>query len=139
MHSIISLHAGFSMFKAALSGVLFSPTSFFDTTPMGECVLLVVLLPSYMSGVGRIVSRLSKVCCMRVVVFWLLSPLQDQDTIDQELSLNLYQVTTPCRPVQSVGFADTHTAALFVHERPWNHWFVLEQPRRRRSTDVYPR
>jgi ATP-binding cassette, subfamily C (CFTR/MRP), member 1 len=47
------------MFKAGLNGVLFSPTSFFDTTPM-----------------GRIISRLSK----------------DQDTIDQELSLTLYQL-----------------------------------------------
>jgi ATP-binding cassette subfamily C (CFTR/MRP) protein 1 len=41
--SLISLHSGFKLFKAALSGVLFSPTHFFDTTPM-----------------GRIVSRLSK-------------------------------------------------------------------------------
>jgi hypothetical protein len=39
--SIISLHAGFSMFKAGLNGVLFSPTSFFDTTPMGASSMLV--------------------------------------------------------------------------------------------------
>ncbi|KAI0700341.1 multidrug resistance-associated ABC transporter [Cytidiella melzeri] len=41
--SITSLNAGFSMFKASLSAVLYSAVSFFDTTPM-----------------GRILSRLSK-------------------------------------------------------------------------------
>lgn len=39
----MTLAAGLRLFKAALNGVLRSPTSFFDTTPM-----------------GRIVSRLSK-------------------------------------------------------------------------------
>ncbi|KAJ7753347.1 multidrug resistance-associated ABC transporter [Mycena maculata] len=41
--SLISLAAGLGMFKAALNGVIYSPTSFFDSTPM-----------------GRIISRLSK-------------------------------------------------------------------------------
>ncbi|KAF9466028.1 multidrug resistance-associated ABC transporter [Collybia nuda] len=41
--ALASLIASFNLFKAALSGVLRSPTSFFDTTPM-----------------GRILSRLSK-------------------------------------------------------------------------------
>lgn len=34
-HSLSSLIASFNLFRAALSGVLRSPTSFFDTTPMG--------------------------------------------------------------------------------------------------------
>ncbi|KLO19493.1 multidrug resistance-associated ABC transporter [Schizopora paradoxa] len=41
--SLVALYGGLRIFKAALSGVLRSPMSFFDTTPM-----------------GRIVSRLSK-------------------------------------------------------------------------------
>ncbi|KDQ53927.1 hypothetical protein JAAARDRAFT_38897 [Jaapia argillacea MUCL 33604] len=56
--SLLSLAAGFRMFKAALMAVLRSPISFFDTTPM-----------------GRIISRLSK----------------DQDTVDTELSMTLFQ------------------------------------------------
>ncbi|KII85509.1 hypothetical protein PLICRDRAFT_145262 [Plicaturopsis crispa FD-325 SS-3] len=56
--ALASLFASLNMFRAALKGVLRSPTSFFDTTP-----------------IGRILSRLSK----------------DQDTLDTELSLTLYQ------------------------------------------------
>ncbi|KAF9500249.1 multidrug resistance-associated ABC transporter [Pleurotus eryngii] len=56
--SFAALIAGFNLFRAALKAVLHSPTSFFDTTPM-----------------GRILSRLSK----------------DQDTLDTELSMTLYQ------------------------------------------------
>jgi ATP-binding cassette, subfamily C (CFTR/MRP), member 1 len=33
----MTLAAGLRLFKAALNGVLRSPTSFFDTTPMGAC------------------------------------------------------------------------------------------------------
>jgi ATP-binding cassette subfamily C (CFTR/MRP) protein 1 len=40
---LVSLFAGLGMFKAALDGVVYSPTAFFDSTPM-----------------GRIISRLSK-------------------------------------------------------------------------------
>ncbi|TDL20293.1 multidrug resistance-associated ABC transporter [Rickenella mellea] len=56
--SLVGLYASLRLFKAALGGVLRSPVSFFDTTPM-----------------GRIVSRLSK----------------DQDTLDTQLSMTLYQ------------------------------------------------
>ncbi|KAJ8457503.1 hypothetical protein ONZ45_g18288 [Pleurotus djamor] len=56
--SFAALIAGFNMFRTALRAVLRSPTSFFDTTPM-----------------GRILSRLSK----------------DQDTLDSELSMTIFQ------------------------------------------------
>ncbi|KAF8066646.1 multidrug resistance-associated ABC transporter [Lyophyllum atratum] len=56
--SLASLFASLNLFKAALASVLRSPTSFFDTTP-----------------IGRILSRLSK----------------DQDTLDNELALTLWQ------------------------------------------------
>ncbi|RDB26371.1 Oligomycin resistance ATP-dependent permease YOR1 [Hypsizygus marmoreus] len=56
--AIASLIASLNLFKAALLSVLRSPTSFFDTTPM-----------------GRIMSRMSK----------------DQDTLDNELALTLWQ------------------------------------------------
>lgn len=56
--ALASLIAGLNLFKAALRGVLRSPASFFDTTPM-----------------GRILSRLSK----------------DQDTLDTQLSMTLFQ------------------------------------------------
>ncbi|KAF8882127.1 P-loop containing nucleoside triphosphate hydrolase protein [Infundibulicybe gibba] len=56
--AVASLIASLNLFKAALSSVLRSPTSFFDTTPM-----------------GRILSRLSK----------------DQDTLDTELAMTLWQ------------------------------------------------
>lgn len=63
------------MFKAALVGVLRSPASFYDTTPIGK------YMPFRWSNIltcrlGRIISRLSK----------------DQDTLDTELSMTLYQV-----------------------------------------------
>ena len=35
-YSVVALYSGLRIFKAALSGVLRSPISFFDTTPMGE-------------------------------------------------------------------------------------------------------
>ena len=38
--SYIGLIASLNLFKSALSGVLASPTSFFDTTPMGIKILL---------------------------------------------------------------------------------------------------
>ncbi|KAF5370935.1 hypothetical protein D9615_009781 [Tricholomella constricta] len=56
--ALASLIASLNLFKAALTSVLRSPTSFFDTTP-----------------IGRILSRLSK----------------DQDTLDSELALTLWQ------------------------------------------------
>jgi ATP-binding cassette subfamily C (CFTR/MRP) protein 1 len=34
--SLMSVTAGFSMFRASLNGVLHSPVSWFDTTPVGE-------------------------------------------------------------------------------------------------------
>lgn len=69
--------ASLNLFKAALSGVLASPTSFFDTTPMG-----INQIASFQWRLdqtfftGRILSRLSK----------------DQSIIDQELPLTLMQV-----------------------------------------------
>jgi ATP-binding cassette subfamily C (CFTR/MRP) protein 1 len=36
LRSLITLATGLRMFKGALNGVLRSPVSFFDTTPMGE-------------------------------------------------------------------------------------------------------
>ncbi|TFK36263.1 multidrug resistance-associated ABC transporter [Crucibulum laeve] len=56
--AIASLIASLNLFRAALSAVLRSPTSFFDTTPL-----------------GRILSRFSK----------------DQDTLDTELAMTLWQ------------------------------------------------
>jgi ATP-binding cassette subfamily C (CFTR/MRP) protein 1 len=75
LHSIASLIASLNLFKAALKAVLRSPTSFFDTTPMGN----LSYLPNELSlnyHSGRILSRLSK----------------DQDTLDTELSMTLMQV-----------------------------------------------
>ena len=74
--SMIGLRASLDLFKAALSGVLRSPTSFFDTTPMGINYITVFLWPIDQLWIGRIFSRLSK----------------DQDTIDQELPMVLMQV-----------------------------------------------
>jgi len=64
------------MFKAALAGVLRSPVSFFDTTPMGMLILL--NLDTFLTNIhlGRIMSRFSK----------------DQDTLDTQISMTLYQV-----------------------------------------------
>lgn len=77
--SILSLAASLSLFRTALTAVLRSPTSFFDTTPMGmlNFNLLDQFCSSFSSYVckGRILSRLSK----------------DQDTLDNELSMTLLQ------------------------------------------------
>jgi len=63
------------MYKKALAAVLNSPTSFFDTTPMGE--IGHTLLGLFANGVlGRILSRLSK----------------DQDVIDTQLPFGFLQV-----------------------------------------------
>jgi ATP-binding cassette, subfamily C (CFTR/MRP), member 1 len=73
---LATLAASLSMFKAALTGVLRSPVSFFDTTPMGMLILL--NLNAFLTNihVGRIMSRFSK----------------DQDTLDTQISMTLYQV-----------------------------------------------
>ena len=72
-----SLVASLNLFKAALGGVLRSPVSFFDTTPMGMYVYLTgVDFPTLNICLGRILSRLSK----------------DQDILDTQLSMTLYQV-----------------------------------------------
>ena len=73
--SVMSLFASLNLFKAALNAVLRSPTSFFDTTPLGLS-LLSIYLSILMMYIGRILSRLSK----------------DQDTLDNELSMTLMQV-----------------------------------------------
>jgi len=72
-----SLVASLNMFKAALGGVLRSPASFFDTTPMGMFSLLNIKFRLNSNSAGRILSRLSK----------------DQDTLDTEISMTLYQVS----------------------------------------------
>lgn len=41
--SILSLTASLNLYKGALAGVIHSPTSFFDTTPIGKRSLLVHL------------------------------------------------------------------------------------------------
>ena len=75
--SVMSLFASLNLFKAALNAVLRSPTSFFDTTPLGLSLYLSsISLSISMMYIGRILSRLSK----------------DQDTLDNELSMTLMQV-----------------------------------------------
>jgi hypothetical protein len=74
--SLASLVASLNMFKAALQGVLRSPVAFFDTTPMGKLILLEIESLINTDCAGRILSRLSK----------------DQDTLDAQLSMTLYQV-----------------------------------------------
>ncbi|KAH6909905.1 ATP-dependent bile acid permease [Coprinopsis sp. MPI-PUGE-AT-0042] len=59
--TLACLRASLNLFRGALSGVLYAPVSFFDTTPM-----------------GRIVSRFSK----------------DQDTLDTDMSMNMFQFLT---------------------------------------------
>jgi ATP-binding cassette, subfamily C (CFTR/MRP), member 1 len=72
-----SLVASLNLFKAALGGVLRSPVSFFDTTPMGMHVYFAGIdLPPLNICPGRILSRFSK----------------DQDILDNQLSITLYQV-----------------------------------------------
>jgi ATP-binding cassette subfamily C (CFTR/MRP) protein 1 len=75
--SLASLVASLSMFNAALGGVLRSPASFFDTTPMGISLHLDSGCVLTENCTGRILSRLSK----------------DQDTLDNELSIIIYQVS----------------------------------------------
>jgi hypothetical protein len=36
-HSLLALAAGSNLFRTALRSILHSPSSFFDTTPMGRC------------------------------------------------------------------------------------------------------
>ncbi|GLB40936.1 putative ABC transporter transmembrane region [Lyophyllum shimeji] len=76
--ALMSLVASLRLFKAALSSVLRSPVSFFDTTP-----------------IGRIQSRLSK----------------DQDTLDAELSITLWQFLSTLSSVLG-------TAALVFYTFP---------------------
>jgi len=75
--SVMSLFASSNLFKTALNAVLRSPTSFFDSTPLGLSLsLFSISLSISMMYIGRIVSRLSK----------------DQDTLDNELSMTLMRV-----------------------------------------------
>jgi ATP-binding cassette subfamily C (CFTR/MRP) protein 1 len=76
--SLIGWIGSLKLFKATLSGVLGSPISFFDTTPMGikNCITLSFNDELINFSTGRILSRLSK----------------DQDTIDQDLPMTLMQV-----------------------------------------------
>lgn len=73
-----NLAASLTMFDAALKGVLHSPTSFFDTTPMGKRLSSNYASDWQTTSWGRIFSRFSK----------------DQDTIDAQLSTTLDQVSS---------------------------------------------
>ncbi|GJJ12857.1 hypothetical protein Clacol_007102 [Clathrus columnatus] len=75
--SLLSLRAGFHLFRMALKGVIRSPISFFDTTPIGkEALERYVSLVRLTVSQGRMLSRLSK----------------DQDTMDTQLVSALYQL-----------------------------------------------
>ena len=75
--SVMSLFASLNLFKTALNAILRSPTSFFDTTPLGlSPSLFYFCLYHWYIYIGRVLSRLSK----------------DQDTLDNELWLTLMQV-----------------------------------------------
>ena len=76
--SVMSLFASLDLFKTALNAVLRSPTSFFDTTPLGPSLsfLFLCLYSIMMCNIGRVLSRLSK----------------DQDSLDNELWLTMMQV-----------------------------------------------
>ena len=72
----MTLTASLHLFRAALNAVLRSPTSFFDTTPLGLSFSFPFLKSTLTMYIGRILSRLSK----------------DQDTLDNELAMTLQQV-----------------------------------------------
>ena len=78
MVSLAGLKAALQLFKMALRGVIRSPISFYDTTPMGMSCLSFLKNDFYdmVRFVGRILSRLSK----------------DQDVMDNQLSFVVYQV-----------------------------------------------
>ncbi|KAF8882128.1 hypothetical protein BD779DRAFT_1675113 [Infundibulicybe gibba] len=79
-----------NLFKAALSSVLRSPTSFFDTTPM-----------------GRILSRLSK----------------DQDTLDTELAVTLWQfLSTFSSVLGTVAWCSIHSHYSGSSSLPWQFY-----------------
>jgi len=81
---VASLFASLNLFRTALRTVLRSPISFFDTTPMGKQADFNLFRSCIIMFLGRILSRLSK----------------DQDTLDNELSMTLFQVCTNCFVIQ---------------------------------------
>lgn len=78
LHSLAMLAAGLRMFRSALGALVYSPVSFFDTTPMGMVGLfLLQLIIADTRKQGRIITRVSK----------------DQDTVDNELFFTSYFVS----------------------------------------------
>jgi ABC-type multidrug transport system fused ATPase/permease subunit len=96
-----SLVASLNLFKAALDGVLRSPVSFFDTTPMGMYILLDIKFLLQNLFPGRILSRLSK----------------DQDTLDTQLSMTLYQVCG----IATSNVTDSHLFAIVPFDIQFRH------------------
>jgi len=82
--STLCLSAGLNLYKGALAGVLRSPVSFFDTTPMGMRLYLILFLLgvnfAWCPFSGRISARLTK----------------DQSAIDNQLPFALLQVRLSC-------------------------------------------
>ena len=97
-----SLAASLNLFKAALGGVLRSPVSFFDTTPMGMYIFLDIKFLSPNICPGRVLSRLSK----------------DQDTLDTQLSMTLYQVCG----IATFNVTDSYRFAVVPFDIQFRHW-----------------
>lgn len=76
--SFMTLAASLSLFKSALSHVLASPISMFDTTPIGEILLYRFHVLLLIEVKGRILSRFSR----------------DQDIMDDDLPMMSFQVRT---------------------------------------------